>query len=120
MMKVFKGAQVEYSILVYLVTLKFPMLLPNSHFFTKLIIAKSHEQICHNKVQETLTQLRSCFWVIKGRKAMKETDLVWTKLALTIILVNSFLHIHYILVPHLEISFHVNTCNLHFYTSTAF
>ena len=53
-------------------TLKFPMLLPNGHYFTKLIIAKSHEQVWHNKVQETLTQLRSRFWVIKGRKAVKE------------------------------------------------
>ena len=58
----------------YLTTLsKFPpMLLPNGHYFTKLIIAKSHEQVWHNKVQETLTQLRSRFWVIKGRKAVKE------------------------------------------------
>ena len=45
------------------------MLLPNGHYFTKLIIAKSHEQVWNNKVQETLTQLRSRFWVIKGRKS---------------------------------------------------
>ena len=48
------------------------MLLPHDHYFTKLIIAKSHEQVWHNKVKEILTQLISRFWVIKGRKAVKE------------------------------------------------
>ena len=53
-------------------TLSFLYYLPNGHYFMKLTIAKSHEQVSHNKLQETLTQLRSRFWVIKGRNAVKE------------------------------------------------
>ena len=64
------SGRIQYSSLPY--DSKFPMLLPNGHYFTKLIIANSHEQVWHNKVRETLTQLRSRFWVIKGRKAVKE------------------------------------------------
>ena len=60
------SGRIQYSSLPY--DSKFPMLLPNGHYFTKLIIAKSHEQVSHNKVQETLTQLRSRFWVIKVEK----------------------------------------------------
>ena len=64
------SGRIQYSSLPY--DSKFPMLLPNGHYFTKLIIATSHEQVWHNKVHETLTQLRSRFWVIRGRKAVKE------------------------------------------------
>ena len=60
------SGRIQYFSLPY--DSKFPMLLPNGHYFTKLIIAKSHEQVWHNKVQETLTQLRFRFWVIKGKK----------------------------------------------------
>ena len=31
-----------------------------------------HEKVFHNKVNETLTQLRSECWVVKGRQAVKE------------------------------------------------
>ena len=60
------SGRIQYSSLLY--ESKFLMLLPNGHYFTKLIIAKSYEQVSHNKVQETLTQLRSRFWVIKVEK----------------------------------------------------
>ena len=64
------SGRIQYSGLTY--DSKFPILSPNGHYSTNLIIVKSHEQVWHNKVQETLTQLRFCFWVIKGRKAVKE------------------------------------------------
>ena len=60
------SGRTQYSSLPY--DSKFPMLLPNGHYSTNLIIAKSHEEVWYNKVQETLTLLRSLFWVIKGRK----------------------------------------------------
>ena len=48
------------------------MLLPNGYYFIKLFIGKSLEQVWHNEGQETLTQLRFRFWVIKDRKAVIE------------------------------------------------
>ena len=50
---------------------KFPVLLPSDHHFTKLIILRCHYEVLHNGVGETLTQLRSRFWVVKGRQVVK-------------------------------------------------
>ena len=51
---------------------KFPILLPSDHHITRLIIMQSHEDVFHNGVRETLTQLRSRFWVTKGRQVVKK------------------------------------------------
>ena len=50
---------------------RFPMLLPRSHYFTKLVILKCHDQVMHNGVAETLVQLRSRYWIVKGRQTVK-------------------------------------------------
>ena len=50
---------------------RFPMLLPRSHYFTKLVILKCHDQLMHNGVAETLVQLRSRYWIVKGRQTVK-------------------------------------------------
>ena len=47
------------------------MLLPRSHYFTKLVILKCHDQVMHNVVAETLVQLRSRYWIVKGRRTLK-------------------------------------------------
>ena len=47
------------------------MLLPRSHYFTKLVIFKCHDQVMHNRVAETLDQLRSRYWIVKGRQTVK-------------------------------------------------
>ena len=36
------------------------------------MILDCHEKVFHNKVNETLAQLRSKYWVVKGRQAVKE------------------------------------------------
>ncbi|XP_028397220.1 uncharacterized protein LOC114521030 [Dendronephthya gigantea] len=51
---------------------KFPILLPSDHYITRLIIMQSHEDVIHNGERETLTQLRSKFWVTKGRQVVKK------------------------------------------------
>ena len=51
---------------------KFPVLLPREHCFTRLVILKCHEQVMHNGVAETLVQLRSKYWVVKGRQTVKK------------------------------------------------
>lgn len=52
---------------------KFPVLLPAEHHYTNLVIQGGHEEVMHNGVQETLAQLRSKFWVVKGRQVVKRT-----------------------------------------------
>ena len=46
---------------------KFPVLLPRKQYFTHLVIRQSHENVKHNGVRETLTEVRSKFWIVKGR-----------------------------------------------------
>ena len=50
---------------------KLPILLPNSHRFTELVIQSAHEKVYHNGVRETLLELRSKYWTPKGRQTVK-------------------------------------------------
>ena len=50
---------------------KHPVLLPRRHHFSNLVIAKSHESVKHNGLRETLTQVRSDYWIPKGRQDVK-------------------------------------------------
>ncbi|XP_068739617.1 uncharacterized protein [Montipora capricornis] len=50
---------------------RFPIFLPRSSHFTNLVINECHLKVLHNGVRETLTELRSCFWVVKGRQPVK-------------------------------------------------
>ena len=47
---------------------KTPILLDKSHALTRLIVLDAHKRVMHNGVKETLTQLRSDYWVIRGRQ----------------------------------------------------
>ena len=49
-----------------------PILLPRDHHITNLIIQDCHERVMHNGTKETLLQLRSRFWIIKGRQLVKK------------------------------------------------
>ena len=49
-----------------------PILLPKDHPVTKLIIVDAHEARGHGTgVEHLLTELRSRYWVIKGRRAVR-------------------------------------------------
>lgn len=50
---------------------RYPVLLPNSHPFTDLLILVCHWQVAHNGVKETLSEVRSRFWVIRGRQVVR-------------------------------------------------
>ena len=63
------GGRIDNAPLPY--DTKHPMLLPREHHLTKLIVLKSHETVKHNGVKETLTELRSEFWISKGRQFVK-------------------------------------------------
>ncbi|XP_015754627.1 PREDICTED: uncharacterized protein LOC107334213 [Acropora digitifera] len=53
-------------------TAKFPPWLPCDHHITKLIIRDCHHKVMHNGVRETLTELRSRFWLTKGRQVIRK------------------------------------------------
>ena len=42
---------------------RFPIFLPSDNHLTALIIEECHRKVLHNGVKETLTELRSRFWV---------------------------------------------------------
>ena len=51
---------------------RFPIFLPKSSHFTHLAINDCHLKVLHSGVKDTLTQLRSKFWVPKGRQAVRD------------------------------------------------
>ena len=52
---------------------KHPLILRSleNNFFTKLVILDSHERVFHHDIETTLSDIRSKFWIVKGRKAVK-------------------------------------------------
>ena len=52
---------------------KNPILLPRDTHFTRLIILHSHKEVLHNGTKETLAEIRSRFWIVKGRQMVKKT-----------------------------------------------
>ena len=52
-------------------TTKHPLLLDQRHHLTTLIVREAHERVQHNGVKETLTELRSKYWIIRGRSFVR-------------------------------------------------
>lgn len=48
-----------------------PILLPGNCKFTKLLIFNYHEKLFHAGVTLTLVEIRTKFWIVKGRQAVK-------------------------------------------------
>ena len=51
---------------------KEPIILPKGHYLTTLQIRECHARVLHSGVRNTLAELRSRFWVPKGRQAVKQ------------------------------------------------
>ena len=51
---------------------KFPVILPRNHRFTELVVLYCHKIVHHCKVRGTLAELRSRFWISKGRQFVKK------------------------------------------------
>ena len=49
-----------------------PIILPKDHAYTTKTIEECHERVLHGGVRETLAELRSKFWVPKGRQHVKK------------------------------------------------
>ena len=50
---------------------KHPILLSKDHPLTTLIVRQAHEKLQHDGVKETLTEVRSKYWIVKGRSMVK-------------------------------------------------
>ena len=50
---------------------KYPVILPGDHYLTTLYILQAHTRVLHNRVKETLTELRPRFWVIRGKSVVR-------------------------------------------------
>ena len=59
------NAEIPYST-------KFPILLSRKHWFTTLVVRRAHRRVFHNGVKETLTEIRSAYWILKGRSVVKQ------------------------------------------------
>ncbi|XP_064462251.1 uncharacterized protein LOC135372686 [Ornithodoros turicata] len=51
--------------------LKHPMILPCNDPFTELLVDAMHVRLLHGGVQLTLIELRSRFWILKGRRTVR-------------------------------------------------
>ena len=50
---------------------KHPIILPRSHHYTLLVVRRAHNRVLHSGAKETLTEVRSKYWVVKGRAMVK-------------------------------------------------
>ena len=63
------GGRLKNALIPY--DARFPIFLSRCSRFTYLVINDCHFKVLHNGVRDTLTELRSRFWVTKGRQIVK-------------------------------------------------
>ena len=63
--------RLDYSQLPYCA--RHPAVLPRGHHITRLIVRKCHSRVMHNGVNETLVEVRSKYWIVKGRQEIRKT-----------------------------------------------
>ena len=51
---------------------RYPILLPKTHRFTELVVRRSHLHVLHSGAKDTLTELRSKFWIPGGRLLVRQ------------------------------------------------
>ena len=51
---------------------KHPILLDKDHHLTNLVLNECHERVMHGGVKATLTELRSKYWIVRGRQLVKK------------------------------------------------
>ena len=51
---------------------KHPILLEITHLFTTLIVKDCHEKVMHNGMRETLSELRTRYWIVQGRSFIRQ------------------------------------------------
>ena len=63
------GGRLSNATLPY--STKHPVLLPRKHPITSLIVWDSHKRVQHNGVKETLTEIRTKYWIIRARSLVR-------------------------------------------------
>ena len=54
--------------------IRYPIILPRSHWVTTLIIKQAHEQSEHGGTNQVLAQLSVQYWIISAREAIKQWE----------------------------------------------
>ena len=54
------------------VSTRHPVLLCKKHPLTSLVVREAHERVMHNGVKETLTEIRTKYWIVKGRQFVRQ------------------------------------------------
>ena len=49
-----------------------PILLDKDHPLATLIVVNAHQRVLHNGVKETLAELRSAYWLVRGRQFVRQ------------------------------------------------
>uniref|UniRef100_A0A1X7VS76 Integrase zinc-binding domain-containing protein n=1 Tax=Amphimedon queenslandica TaxID=400682 RepID=A0A1X7VS76_AMPQE len=49
-----------------------PILLPKGHWFTLLVVRRAHQRVGHSGVKDTLTEVRSRYWIPQGRSFVRQ------------------------------------------------
>lgn len=50
---------------------KYPALVPAKNHLSSLIVQECHERVKHRGIKDTLTELRSRYWIPRGRQVVK-------------------------------------------------
>ena len=50
---------------------RYPILLPRDHPVTPLIVSDAHRRVLHNGLRDKLTEVRTRFWIVKGRSLVR-------------------------------------------------
>ena len=53
-------------------TTRHPIILHRNDHITMLIVKEAHERVQHNGTKETLTEVRSKYWIVKGRQLVRK------------------------------------------------
>ena len=51
---------------------RFPILIPRDREIAKLLVPEAHQIVKHDGVKETLAQLRSQYWIVRGRQYVRK------------------------------------------------
>ena len=65
------GGRINNANVLY--NVKFPYLIPKSHYFTKSVVIYAHAVALYNGVRETLNFIRSQYWIIQGCNFVRKT-----------------------------------------------
>ena len=63
------GCRLDNADLQY--AIRHPIFLRKHHHLAVLIVRSAHKKVFHNGVKDTLTQIRTKYWIVQGRSLVK-------------------------------------------------